>query len=89
MGGSIITRGEGGVPADGSRWGVRTLREPRVPEMTQQDAELCPDDPRGSYMEHQGIGERMYMEARNGVYVLETNVAPKHKQAFPFGGQGR
>ena len=31
----------------------------------------------------------MYMEARDGVYVLNTKVAPREAQAYPFGGQGR
>ena len=48
-----------------------------------------PDDPRGSYIEHSKSGERMYLEAKDGVYVLNTKIAPKSKQARPFGGQGR
>ena len=48
-----------------------------------------PDDPRGSYIEHSHTGERMYLEARDGVYVLNTKVAPREAQAYPFGGQGR
>ena len=28
-------------------------------------------------------------EVEDGVYVLNTKVAPRHKQAYPFGGQGR
>ena len=41
------------------------------------------------YIEHQGTGERMYLESRDGVYVLNTKVAPRQAQAYPFGGQGR
>ena len=48
-----------------------------------------PEDPRGSYIEHRETGERMYMESRDGVYVLNTKVAPRKSQAYPFGGQGR
>ena len=48
-----------------------------------------PGDPRGSYIEHQATGDRMYLEAKDGVYVLNTKVATTNKQAYPFGGQGR
>ena len=48
-----------------------------------------PGDPRGSYIEHHDTGERMYLEAKDGIYVLNTKVAPRTMQAHPFGGQGR
>ena len=48
-----------------------------------------PGDPRGSYIEHQETGEVMYLEAKNGVYVLNTKVAPRRLQTHPFGGPGR
>ena len=48
-----------------------------------------PDDPRGSYIEHQGTGDKMYLESKDGVYVLNSRVAPRILQAYPFGGQGR
>ena len=35
-----------------------------------------PEDPRGSCIEHRESGERMYMESKDGVYVLETKIAP-------------
>ena len=34
-------------------------------------------------------GERMEMQHRDGVYVLETKIAPSNRQVCPFGGQGR
>ena len=46
-------------------------------------------DPRGSYIENQETGEVMYLEAKNGVYVLNTKVAPRRLQTHPFGGPGR
>ena len=48
-----------------------------------------PDDPRGSYIEHQGSGGRMYLESKDGAFVFNTKVAPRNKQAYPFGGRGR
>ena len=34
----------------------------------------------GLYIEHIDTGERMWMEARNGLYILSTRVAPRHRQ---------
>ena len=39
-----------------------------------------PWDQEGSYIEHIDIGERMWMEEQGGLYILNTRVAPKHKQ---------
>ena len=47
-----------------------------------------PNDPEGSYIQHLEGGERMYLKESDGLYLLDTKVAPRHKQARPFGGQG-
>ena len=47
-----------------------------------------PDHPDCSYIYHIESGERMEMAHRDGVFVLDTKVVPKHKQARPFAGQG-
>ena len=39
-----------------------------------------PWDHEGPYIENVQIGERLWMEERNGLYVLNTKVAPSHKQ---------
>ena len=39
-----------------------------------------PWDPNGSYIENTSTGDRLWMEERNGLYVLNTKVAPTHKQ---------
>ena len=39
-----------------------------------------PGDPNGSYIEHVAIGECMWFEEQVGLYVLNTKVAPTHKQ---------
>ena len=44
----------------------------------------------GSYIVHLDIGERMWMEESNGLYVLNTKVAPKKWQTTlrtSFAGQ--
>ena len=49
----------------------------------------APDDPDGSYIYHIQSGERLELNHKGGVFVLDTKVAPKNKQAKPFHGQGR
>ena len=49
----------------------------------------APDHPDGSYIMHLESGECMKLAHKDGVYVLDTKVAPISKQARPFGGQGR
>ena len=49
----------------------------------------APDHPDGSYIYHIESRERMNLVHRDGVFVLDTKVAPKHKQTGPFVGQGR
>ena len=39
-----------------------------------------PWDPEGSYIQNINIGERLWLEERNGLYVLNIKVAPTHKQ---------
>ena len=34
----------------------------------------------GSYIEHVDTGEHMWLCERNGLYVLDTRVAPRNKQ---------
>ena len=48
----------------------------------------APDHPDGSYIYHIESGERMDLAHRDGVFVLDTKVAPRHKQVRPFAGQG-
>ena len=40
-----------------------------------------PWEPDGSFIEHVQIGERMWMKEQSGLYVLDTKVAPRQKQA--------
>ena len=47
----------------------------------------APDHPDGSYIYHIESGERMELAHRDGVFVLDTKVAPRHKQTRPFAGQ--
>ena len=35
----------------------------------------------GPYIQHLEIGERLWLEEHNGLYVLNTKVAPAHKQS--------
>ena len=34
----------------------------------------------GSYIEHESIGERFWLQEEGGLYVVPTKVAPAHKQ---------
>ena len=46
-------------------------------------------DQRGSYIQHQETNEKMKLTAQDGVYVLETKVAPNNLQMSPgFATQG-
>ena len=49
----------------------------------------APNHPDGSCIYHIQSGERMDLKHNDGVFVLDTKVAPKSKQARPFAGQGR
>ena len=49
----------------------------------------APEHPDGSYILNLHSGERMDLQHKDGVYVLDTKIAPSSKQAYPFGGQGR
>ena len=49
----------------------------------------APEHPDGSYIYHIQSGEWMELKHKDGVFVLDAKVAPKSKQARPFGGQGR
>ena len=48
----------------------------------------APDHPDGSYIYNINPGERMDLKHNDGVFVLDTRVAPSTKQASPFAGQG-
>ena len=43
-----------------------------------------PWDPEGSYIEHLETGERLWMEEENGLYVLNTKVAPNRRQTTSY-----
>ena len=48
------------------------------------------DDPRGSYIQNLQSGEKMWLTAKAGVYVMETKVAPnKWQSSLSFVRQGR
>ena len=49
----------------------------------------APDHPDGSFIYHIESGERMDLMHKDGVFVLDTRVASKSKQAQPFQKQGR
>ena len=47
-------------------------------------------DPRRSYIHNHETGEKLWLTAKDGVYMLETKVAPKQLQQDPvFTGRGR
>ena len=48
-----------------------------------------PDHPDGSYIYHIESGERIELQHKDGVFVLNNKIAPKSKQMGPFAGQGR
>ena len=48
-----------------------------------------PDHPDGSYIYHIKSGERMDLKHKDGVFVLDTRVAPRGRQSQPFHRQGR
>ena len=41
------------------------------------------DDPRGSYIQNLNSGGKMWLTAKDGVYVMETKVAPAKWQSSP------
>ena len=47
------------------------------------------DHPDGSYIYNVHSGERMELQHKDGVYVLDTRIAPSARQLHPFVGQGR
>ena len=47
-----------------------------------------PWDKNGSYIQHIEIGEKMWLEEQNGLYVLNTRVAPSHKQTTNMRNKG-
>ena len=49
----------------------------------------APDHPDGSYIYNLHSGERMELQHKDGVFVLDTRVAPNNRQLHPFVGQGR
>ena len=49
----------------------------------------APEHPDGSYIYNTHSGERMELQHKDGVFALDTRVAPSHKQANLFAWQGR
>ena len=49
----------------------------------------APDHPDGSYILNLRSGERMDLQHKDGVFVLDTKIAPSKRQLNPFTGQGR
>ena len=49
----------------------------------------APDHLDGSYIYHMKSGDRMNLKHKDGVFVLDTKVAPRSKHAQPFTRQGR
>ena len=49
----------------------------------------APDHPDGSYIYNLHSGERMELQHKDGVFVLDTRVAPSNRQLHPSVGQGR
>ena len=47
-----------------------------------------PDHPDGSFIYNIHSGERMELQHKDGVFVLDTRVAPSNRQTHPFAGQG-
>ena len=47
------------------------------------------DHPDGSYIYHIESGEKMNLKHKDGLFVRDSKVAPRTKQAQPFQGQGR
>ena len=45
-------------------------------------------DPEGSYIEHLETGEKLWLEENNGLYMLNTKVAPANKQTNGIRQQG-
>ena len=41
-----------------------------------------PWDPNGSYIQHLESGEKLWLEENNGMYMLNTKVAPTDKQTL-------
>ena len=49
----------------------------------------APDHPDGSYIYNIQTGDTMELQHRDGVYVLDTRIAPTNRQIAPFTRQGR
>ena len=49
----------------------------------------APDHPDGSYIYNLHSGDRMELQHKDGVFVLDTRVAPSTRQMHPFVGQGQ
>ena len=47
-----------------------------------------PWDPNGSYIQHLETGEKLWLEEQNRLYVLNTRVAPRHKQTRAMWNKG-
>lgn len=50
-------------------------------------ASNAPGDPDGSYMCHIEPGERLELQHEDGVFLLDTKVAPSSRQTRPFWGE--
>ena len=50
-----------------------------------------PWSPEGSYIQHQEIGQKMWLQEKDGIYLLDVKVAAERRQASNdpgFAGQG-
>ena len=100
-GGKIFNRGEKNVTLMSREGHLRSMRFTScgVKRALGSVSAICkqghtmvfngPDHPEGSYIHHLEIGDRMYMKHKDGVFVLDTKVARRSKQAQPCTRQGR
>ena len=49
----------------------------------------APDHPDGSYIYNNHSGDTMMLQHKDGVYVLDTKIAPSNRQSTPFTRPGR
>ena len=40
-----------------------------------------PGDPEGGYIQHQETGQKMWLQEKDGIYLLDVRVAPESRQA--------
>ena len=49
----------------------------------------APEHPDGSYILNVQSGERLELQHKDGVFVLDTRIAPSKRQLYPFVRQGQ